>query len=77
MTEHETIRFDLRITRARYLSYYKGATRWVQVRARDGRRIRFPASALRPFVTEDGVRGTFEIKVDESRKLVDIRLLDT
>jgi hypothetical protein len=77
MSRQESISFDLRITRADYLSYYKGTANWVQVRARDGRRIRFPASALRPFVTEDGIQGAFEITYEENHRLVGIHRLDT
>ena len=75
MTKNKTVKFDLRLTQAEYLSYYKGDVHWVQVRAHDGRRIRFPASALRPFVTAEGVDGSFEITYDDSRRLVEIRRL--
>ena len=36
----------------------------------EGERVRFPASALRRFVSEDGVQGTFEMTVTENNKLV-------
>jgi hypothetical protein len=39
----------------------------------EGRRIRFPALALRPFVMHDGVNGVFVLRVDENNKLIDLR----
>lgn len=75
MARYETFRFTLSIPAEEYLSYYKGSARWVQVISSDGRRVRFPASALRPFVDEDGVDGTFEMMVDENHKLVKLRRL--
>ncbi len=77
MARYETFRFTLSIAAEEYLSYYKGSARWVQVTSSDGRRVRFPASALRPFVDEDGVGGTFEMMVDENHKLVELRRLSS
>lgn len=47
----------------------------VQVIAEDGRRVRFPAVNLRPFVSRDGVRGAFEITLDEENRLLQLRKL--
>ncbi len=73
MARYETIRFNLKISRSKYLRYYDGTIGWIQVTALDGRRVRFPASALRRFVTDEGIDGTFEIMIDENRKMVSIR----
>ena len=73
---HHTLRFSLSIPAEKYISYYKGTTRWVQVKSFDGRRVRFPASALRPFVDDHGVEGMFEMVIDENSKLVDLRRLE-
>ena len=77
MARYKTFQFTLSIPAVEYLSYYKGSARWVQVISSDGRRVRFPASALRPFVDEDGVEGRFEMMVDENHKLVTLRRLDS
>jgi hypothetical protein len=69
------IRFALDIPKDEYLRYYRGEAQAVQVTAEDGRRIRFPAINLRPFVTKDGVRGRFEITLDWDNRLLDIRRL--
>ncbi len=77
MAGRRRIRFRLNIPAQRFLRYYQGTIQWVQVRAFDGTRVRFPASALRRFVTEDGVEGTFEMTIDENDKLVSMRKLDS
>jgi hypothetical protein len=70
-----TYRFNLNINRDEYLSYYAGAAQWVVARAMEGETVRFPASFLRQFVSEDGVHGMFEMVVDEDDRLVSMRRL--
>ena len=60
---------DLWIPRERMLEYYNGAAEHVIAVAQSGERVRFPAAALRPFVTNEGVRGRFSFWVDERRRL--------
>jgi hypothetical protein len=76
MKGHQTFRFSVSIPAEEYLAYYKGTARWIQVTSSNGKRVRFPASALRPFVDELGVEGLFEMTVDENSKLIDLRRLD-
>ncbi len=66
---------DIRITAEEYLKSYSGVARTVFTRSRDGRSIRFPANILRPFVTRDGIDGSFVITFDENQKFQDIRRL--
>jgi hypothetical protein len=69
------IRFFLDIPKEEYLRNYSGSAHSVLVQAEDGRTIRFPAVNLRQFVTADGVRGRFEMTLDENSSLMDIRRL--
>ena len=71
-----TLRFRLAISADDYLGYYQGNAREVVARAEDNRIIRFPASAIRPFVTRDGIRGRFEITFDANHKLIGVRQID-
>ncbi len=64
------IRVRLAISAEEYLDYYKGRASSVSARAVDGRRIMFPASTLRPFVTEKGVSGLFEITLNPDNRLL-------
>jgi len=71
-----SIRFRLAISAEEYLSYYQGSAHVVVARSEDNRTIRFPASAIRQFVTHDGVFGDFEIVFDENNKLIAIQSID-
>jgi hypothetical protein len=71
-----SIRFRLAITAEEYLAYYQGSAKVVVAYSEDNRTIRFPASAIRQFVTHDGIFGNFEITFDENNKLIAIHLID-
>jgi hypothetical protein len=66
-------RFRLDISAERFLAYYRGAARNVVATAFDGRRVQFPADALRPFLSREGVRGEFLLEFDANNKLVALR----
>lgn len=63
----------LNISADTYLRLYQGTARSVLARDSRGLTLRFPAAALRPFVTTDGIHGLFVIRVDANQKLIDIR----
>ena len=65
-----TLRFQLALPAEDYLSFYKGHAQNVVVNSVDGRTVQFPASAIRKFLTHEGVYGVFEIEFDEGNKLV-------
>lgn len=69
-------RFRLAIPAEEYLAYYRGNAKAVVVRSDDNRTIRFPASAIREFVSHDGVYGRFEITFDENNKLIEVKAID-
>ncbi|MEE9493063.1 MAG: DUF2835 domain-containing protein [Gammaproteobacteria bacterium] len=52
--------------------YYRGVAQQVVAITEDGRRIRFPARALRSIVTQDGVQGYFTIETDDDFKFLGI-----
>lgn len=66
---------DLRISSDEYLKLYRGISKTVSVRARDGRRVRFPANILQPWVSHGGIQGCFCIRFDDAGKLQEIRRL--
>ncbi len=65
--------FLLNISTEKYQSYYQGVASAVNVQAEDGRRIQFPASELRPYVTHSGIQGRFEIEFSEDYKLIGLK----
>ncbi len=70
------IEIDLDIGADDYLLHYRVPGVFVQTRARDGRRIRFPARLLQPFVGHSGVRGRFVIEYDEGGRCQSVRRID-
>ncbi|WP_096085929.1 DUF2835 domain-containing protein [Agaribacterium haliotis] len=66
---------DMHISAEQYLRMYEGSAKLVSVLDRSGRRLQFPASVLRPFVTHSGIDGSFELQVDNNSKLIQIRRL--
>ena len=67
-----SIRVRLNISADKYKAFYQGRVQSVQAQSLDGRSIRFPANALRQFLTVDGIQGEFEIQVDENNKLIGV-----
>jgi ribosomal protein L25 (general stress protein Ctc) len=71
-TASHCIRFRLAIESEKYLAYYKGIARDIVVRSEDNKNIKFPADAIRKFLTHEGIFGLFEIQFDENNKLIKI-----
>jgi len=68
--------FSMNLSRQKYLQYYAGETISIQVQSDDGLMIRFPASALKPWVTHQGVSGKFIIRFDKNHKLIELKKLN-
>lgn len=73
MTDSQQIQVDLRIAAEEWLRLYRGEAYQVSARSRDGRQVRFPARILQPFVSHDGVSGSFVITFDGSGKFMNIK----
>ncbi len=63
----------LNISPERFQSYYQGIVESVVATTSDGRTVQFPARVLRPFLSYQGVQGTFEITFDAKLKFQTIR----
>lgn len=55
------------------LAYYEGRIEQVVAESRDGRRVAFPAVALRRIITRNGVQGIYRLEVSEQGRLLTIR----
>ena len=66
---------DLELSQETIVAAYGGVVRYVQTRSREGLQVRFPVRVLRPFVTRDGVRGTFALTIDAHNKLQHLQRL--
>jgi hypothetical protein len=65
--------FHLTISPNDYLDYYRGIAKSVVVSIARGQSLEFPASLLRPFVTDAGIEGSFVLLCDENNKCIDLR----
>ena len=72
---HPYIVVDLSISADEYIKLYQGVARDVFVYSRDGRKVRFPAGILQPFVTRKGIKGSFCISFDSDQKFSGIKRL--
>lgn len=63
---------SLTISSEEFLKLYQGLAQNVAAHTREGVRIRFPATALKPYLTRDGIAGTFKLTVDKDNKLVEL-----
>jgi len=70
------LEIDLGIAPGEFLRLYRGEAGEVLARARDGRLVRFPAAALRPWVGHDGVHGRFRLSFDAAFRLRAIERID-
>jgi hypothetical protein len=67
---------NLTIPADEYQRLYQGSAREVVATSVDGRRVRFPAMILRPYVTHVGIRGRFRIVFDENHRFQAIEKID-
>ena len=65
---------DISLTAERFRGLPGHANR-VMLRSRDGRKVSLPAHHLRPFLTHDGIHGSFELEFDPSGSLLALRRL--
>ena len=72
----QTVTVRLNISPERFQVYYQGIVENVQANASDGRNVQFPARVLRPFLSYQGIQGTFEITYDANLKFQSIRRAD-
>lgn len=68
----DSIIVDIIISSEEYLQHYQGSVSQVAAVSRDGRKVRFPSRILQPFVTREGIRGTFAIRFDSHHKFAGI-----
>lgn len=75
MAQGQSIIVDIFISADEFLRHYNGSVHTVSCVSRDGKRIQFPSRILQPFVTREGVRGSFKIYFDAQHKFSKIERL--
>lgn len=66
---------DIAISPDEWIKLYRGEAADVHTTSRDGRSVRFPARILSRFFLEDGIRGSFLIRFDNTGKFSSIQRL--
>ncbi|MCM0150349.1 DUF2835 domain-containing protein [Photobacterium galatheae] len=61
--------FSVNIPYQTFLQHYSGAASAVLVYTDEGLRLQLPASRLRPFLSQLGVRGRFRVSVSSENRL--------
>lgn len=64
--------FQFQVSREDYLRFYKGTASVIIARTDDGTRVQFPASAMREYVSADGIHGRFRLRTDDNNKLLSL-----
>ena len=67
--------FDLRIVPERWLEFYRQPSATVVATTYRGQRVKFQARHLQRFVTRDGIRGTFRLRIDANNDFVSLEAL--
>ncbi|MUH71662.1 DUF2835 family protein [Psychrosphaera haliotis] len=66
-------RFNLFLTHRECQEYYQGLYTSIKVMTDVGISVQFPAHHIRPFVTSLGVKGKFELYLNESNKFIALK----
>lgn len=64
--------FTVYLTYEQCMEYYAGTIQFVQVTSDEGKRIRFPASRIRPFISSLGIRGRFRLILSDSNQFISL-----
>ena len=68
----QTVTVRLKISPERFQAYYEGVVEHIVAQSTDGRTVQFPARVLRPFLSYQGIQGTFAITFDATFKFQSI-----
>ena len=64
--------FSLQLSADEYQSFYRGTAHNIIVMSHQGVSLQFPASAVRSFITINGIHGDFLITMDDDNKLLSV-----
>jgi hypothetical protein len=66
---------DVALSAERLVAVYQGRANRILVQSRDGRRVSVPAHHFRPFLTHEGVYGSFVLEFSDKGELVSLQRL--
>ncbi len=69
------LHLDISLPAEEFLRVYQGTANRVLLRSRDGKSVSLPAGRLQPFLTHEGVYGSFELSFDDQGKFIALKRL--
>jgi hypothetical protein len=69
------LHLDVKLPADEFLRVYQGTASRVWLRSREGKSVSLPAGRLQPFLTREGVYGSFELTFDDQGKFISLRRL--
>jgi len=72
---NQTLSFSLKIPHSEILRYYQGSAKNLVVTLNDGQRVQLPLINFRPFISDLGLYGDFEVIFTDEFKLVSLNYL--
>ena len=67
---------DIALSAERLVAIYQGRANRILLHSRDGRRVSVPAHHFRPFLTHDGVYGSFVLEFSDKGELLSLRRIE-
>lgn len=67
---------DIALSAERLVAVYQGRANRILLHSRDGRRVSVPAHHFRPFLTHDGVYGSFVLEFSDKGELLSLRRIE-
>ncbi|PAR21460.1 DUF2835 domain-containing protein [Vibrio metoecus] len=67
--------FSLNISYQTFVAHYSGVASSVVVITEQGLRLQLPATRLRPFLSQIGVKGRFRLTTDQNNRFVKLEVL--
>lgn len=69
------LHLDISLPAEEFLRVYQGTANRVLLRSREGKSVSLPAGRLQPFLTHEGIYGSFELSFDAGGKFISLRRL--
>ena len=73
--KNQSLRFSLKISADQILRYYEGNAKNLIVTLNNGQRVQLPLINFRPFISDLGLYGNFEVVFSQKFKLVSLKKL--
>ncbi|WP_120996432.1 DUF2835 domain-containing protein [Stutzerimonas urumqiensis] len=65
----QSLVLDIALPAERLVAVYQGRANRIMATSRDGRRVSLPVHHLRPYLTREGIHGSFRLEFSDSGEL--------